>query len=319
MAEAPIHSSRTDQVADQAAFWCMRLHEESCTERDREAFDRWLESDPEHAAEYQAMLEIWSVSGTLPAAEPTRPSRRLLPLGVAASALLAAVLGWAFGYIPDTYDRYQADHQLLDVTLADGSHAQLNRGTSLIYVGFRDRRQILLDKGEVFFEVRHDAAHPFVVSAADGRIVVTGTEFNVWKYQDQVVVTVRKGSVRVAGGDRPADSVDLSPARQARYGQGIVVPEVADANPDAVLAWREGRLVIDNLPLADALPLINRYLDEPVRLADLPTGELRVGGIFNTNDMPAVVMQLPKVLPVNVEKNANGSFVIKRRDHGASS
>jgi transmembrane sensor len=318
MPQAPIRPARTDPIADQAAFWCMRLHDETCTAQDREAFARWLDSDPEHAAEYQAMLEIWDVSGTLSTAEPPRPARRL-PLAIAASALLAAVLGWAFGYIPDTYDRYHAGHELLEVVLADGSHAQLNRGTSLIYLGFRDRRQVLLDAGEAFFDVRHDATHPFVVSAADGRIVVTGTEFNVWKYEDQVVVTVREGSVRVTGGDDSADSVDLSPARQARYGPGITVPEVADADPDVALAWREGRLVIDNLPLSQALPLINRYLDQPVQLVDEATGDLRVGGIFNTNDMPAVVMQLPKVLPVRVEKNVDGDLVIKRRGPAASS
>lgn len=323
MAETPPRSSSTDSLADEAAYWCMRVHDETCSDEERKSFDRWLQSDPAHAAEYRAMLEIWTLSGNLnrrdrvPSTDVPAPSRsawRRLQLPVAASLLLAALLGWAFGLLPHTYQRYRADQQLRNVTLADGSNVQLNRGTSLTFLSFRDRREALLSAGEAFFKVTHDSAHPFVVKAGNGRIVVTGTAFNVWKYGDQVVVTLQEGSIKIIGGSDDIYTVDLSPGHQARYGEGNESPTVTIADAAETLAWREGKLVINDLSLAEALPLINRYLDRPVLLADAATGQLRVGGIFNTDDMLGLVMRLPKVLPVRLEQNDKGNIVIKRRD-----
>ncbi|WP_324272761.1 FecR domain-containing protein, partial [Pseudomonas aeruginosa] len=57
---------------------------------------------------------------------------------------------------------------------------------------------------------------PFVVRAGKGSITVTGTRFNVWKYQDNVVVTVTEGSVKVRSEGSGNDS-SLTPSMQASY------------------------------------------------------------------------------------------------------
>ncbi|NWD90680.1 peptide ABC transporter substrate-binding protein, partial [Pseudomonas sp. K5002] len=79
---------------------------------------------------------------------------------------------------------------------------------------------------------------------------------------------------------------------------------------DTALAWREGKLILDNLALADALPLINRYLSKPVMLADAGTGAIRIGGIYNINEVSNLVPSLPKVLPVYLTQNQDGNPVL---------
>lgn len=108
-----------DSPAEEAAHWCMRLHEEDCSEDERQAFQRWLAASPEHAREFAAMQEIWQLSAHLPpttAARPAAPApaqaprrrgclRRMgLAAGLAALVLLPAGYGgWRMGWIPDTY------------------------------------------------------------------------------------------------------------------------------------------------------------------------------------------------------------------------
>ncbi|MGO3619459.1 MAG: peptide ABC transporter substrate-binding protein, partial [Pseudomonas helleri] len=82
------------------------------------------------------------------------------------------------------------------------------------------------------------------------------------------------------------------------------------------LAWRNGKLILDNLTLADALPMINRYLSTPLSLADTATGQLRIGGVFNTKEIPNLVASLPKVLPVYVRVDQNGQPVINALPRG---
>ncbi|MCY1311993.1 hypothetical protein D3C80_1893250 [compost metagenome] len=85
------------------------------------------------------------------------------------------------------------------------------------------------------------------------------------------------------------------------------------ADTAAILAWRDGKLILDDMSLAEALPLINRYLDQPVLLADQSTARIRVGGIYNTDDIAGLVNTLPKVLPLSISKNEEGSTVIGLR------
>ncbi len=85
---------------------------------------------------------------------------------------------------------------------------------------------------------------------------------------------------------------------------------ISSADAEKALAWRDGKLILDDLPLSEALPRINRYLDKPVLLADQATANIRIGGIYNTRNAQDLVQMLPKVLPVVLSKNSNGSTVI---------
>ena len=195
-------------------------------------------------------------------------------------------------------------------TFMDGG--ELNLGTELSYSNYKDQRQVSLKKGEAFFKVSHDSSHPFVVKAASGEVRVTGTQFNVWMYEDQVRVTLLEGSVLVnSDNHHPDGGFRLDPGMQASYRQGDYQPQISQTyTGDSSLAWRHGKLVLDNLALGEALPLINRYLSTPVMLADSATGNIRVGGIYDTTAIKSLVTTLPKVLPVYLTRNQDGNPVI---------
>ena len=189
---------------------------------------------------------------------------------------------------------------------------ELNLNTELTFSNYKDERRVTLEKGEAFFEVSHDLSHPFVVRAGEGKIRVTGTRFNVWLYEDQVRVNLIEGSVLVTSNAAlPGDGLRLGPAMQAQYRHGDYTPQISQtyANDNA-LAWRNGKLVLDNLALNEALPLINRYLSKPLKLADANTGAIRVGGVYNVKELGGLVNTLPKVLPVYLTRNNEGDPVI---------
>jgi transmembrane sensor len=55
-----------EDIANQAADWCMRLQDDDCPPADRQAFQHWIQLDPRHAFEFAKMLDIWDLSGQLP-------------------------------------------------------------------------------------------------------------------------------------------------------------------------------------------------------------------------------------------------------------
>lgn len=321
------HSAASDALLEEAADWCMRLHDPACSEADRATFHEWLGRSERHAVEYAHMAEIWGLSELLPIAQPSTsaalisaiPARRSrLQLFARAAALVLFIapacgfLGWSAGWLPDHWSNYRSLDDVKRLTLRDGSEVELNLSSHLTFANYRDRRQASLDEGEAYFHVSHDSDHPFVVSVGGGSVTVTGTRFNVWEYQDQVVVTVTEGSVLVRSDDGNADS-HLTAGMQARYQRGDAHPKVEGNISDSTLAWRDGKLVLNEMRLADALPMINRYLPRPLGLADKATAELRIGGIYSTRDIRGLVKALPQVLPVDLLAQADGSTLISAR------
>src|SRR5690606_9759177 len=151
------------------------------------------------------------------------------------------------------YHRYSADQALRKVTLPDGTRVKMNINTQISYSNYRDRRHVSISgNGEAFFTVAHNTEHPFEISAGSGTITVTGTAFNIWKYQKNVVVTVTEGSVVVY--NHGAD-VRLTSGMRGEYGIHHQ-PQVGSGNIGQALAWKSGKLILDDLPLAKAMPQI---------------------------------------------------------------
>ncbi len=335
MTNAPLPAN-DDPLVEVAAHWCMRMHATDCTDEERAHFTLWLDQHPSHASEYAAMLEIWALSEHLPASEtapyqrpplrpaptttalPARPRRRgwrpqARAIALALVALpLAAYSGWMMGWLPNAYEQFETEQNISRITLGDGSEVELNSHSALSFSNYRDRRHVSLDSGEAYFHVTHDRAHPFVISAGDGIITVTGTRFNVWKYQDSVVVTVTEGSVRVQS-ERQGNDSTLTPGMQASFNAGDLKPKVKSVDTQTALAWREGKLILNDITLGEAVPLLNRYLDEPLVLADSSTADIRIGGIYSTRDVANLVKALPKVLPIKFEPQNDGSTLIRTR------
>ncbi|GAB7529069.1 FecR family protein [Pseudomonas sp. 3A(2025)] len=321
-----------DTITETAAQWFMRLQDEDCTDAERSTFSQWLAADPRHAREYEAMRNTWQAcDGLQPAfstektaaVQPTR-SRRYSKCTFSVAAVIATLtlalgIGWNQGWVPCEYNTYEAGNASRLVTLPDGSRVELNISTQISYARYKDRRLVSFDKGEAFFEVAHDALKPFVVKAGKGSIQAIGTRFNVWMYQDQVNVILVEGSVQVLSDrSQPGRYVRLTPGMQARYGGNDAQPETSLVSTgDASLAWRYGKLVFNDLPLRQALPLINRYLPTPIMLADNATGDLRLGLSYNIREMSRLLTSLPQVLPVRVTFNEQGQPVLHRQSKTA--
>ena len=103
----------------------------------------------------------------------------------AAAALLALVVCGEYLFLRSRYERapsvclVTARGSKSEFTLPDGTRVWLNGDSRLSYPETFDAgiRRVRLD-GEAFFQVRHDASHPFVVDMEVMQVEVLGTEFD---------------------------------------------------------------------------------------------------------------------------------------------
>jgi len=160
-----------------------------------------------------------------------------------------------------------------EVTLPDGSHVRLAPASTLRYPRDfgRVERGVVLE-GEAFFDVEHDAGHPFRVRARGTLTEVLGTRFDVSAYADGGTPRVRvlSGRVRfVAGPDATgpdgAAGVILEAGQEARAERAGRI-EVDVAPGEAVEALARDRIVLVDVPLAEALRHLERWFGVRFRL-----------------------------------------------------
>jgi transmembrane sensor len=180
------------------------------------------------------------------------------------------------------------------VRLPDGTRVWLNAASTLHYptsfTGAANREVEL--KGEAYFEVAKDAAHPFRVRVDDkAGVEVLGTQFNVNAYAEARVVLV-EGKVKVGGRESGGGSresgigngqlamgngqknngqwamdnwqgVELRPGEMGEIGAGGEV-KVSAADVAEAIAWKEGRFVFRNADIRSIGEEIQRWYDVEV-------------------------------------------------------
>lgn len=292
---------------DEAALtWLVLLRDEAATAADRAGHAAWLAADPRHAAAWQAALRLWSELdqvGPIPLVRVVpRPQRRsrVRAVALAATVMLACVGGW-WAAPPGLFaDARSGVGQRQTVTLPDGSSAELATSSALS-IRFTEReRRVVLHRGEALFTVVRDTGMPFVVDAADGRVRVTGTVFDVKLDEGtrEVAVAVVDGTVEVSNAAAGAPR-RVTAGQGLRYGPaGIGVPEGVD--PANATAWRDDRLVFQNVPLGQVVRDLERYRWGRILVLDDALAAIPVTGVFNTRRIDAALETIARTLPVRL-------------------
>jgi transmembrane sensor len=183
--------------------------------------------------------------------------------------------------------------------LDDGSTLELNTASAARVHFTATERRVELESGEAHFEVAHDTARPFVVSAGGVAVRAVGTAFNVRFVAGAVEVTVTEGKV-AAGSASSAAGATLVAANQrlaiplAAAGPAPVVEPLAPAEVRAVLAWQRRAADFSDTPLAEVAARFNRHNALQLVVADPGLGARRIGGMFALDDVEAFVRLLER-------------------------
>jgi len=306
------------QLNARAAYWLER-NDGGCGEDEQAEFDAWLAASPAHRAAYWRLKSAWSHASRLAALGSAAPNRRLLPLGVKIAAVLAvvAVMGAAAAdYLLAPRDRayFTSVGGRERIAFADGSQIELNTDTAIRTRMTTAERTVWLDKGEAFFQIKHDSAHPFTVIVGEHRITDLGTEFLVRRDPGRLEVALLEGKARFGALDakKKSPSALLLPGDVATATAGTMFVTREPAKKlDGELGWRHGVIVFKYTPLGDAASEFNRYNRQKLVIADPDAARLTIVGTFRTNDVAAFAAAAKSLFNLRVE-NDGDEIVISR-------
>ena len=215
-----------NQITDDLLFRCL---EGVADEAEYEQAWKWVHLSSQNRTYYGKLRDAWIAAGLLKPVDAERQqqvwariekkiqspqaSGKVIPLSYLKWAAAAAVVVFAYLLGAQTSGKHKSveiakGEYTIEapkggksvMTLSDGSKVWLNAGSSLLFdKNFGEQNRKLSLQGEAYFEVAHDAQHPFLVETSGITIAALGTAFNVKAYpdDDQIETTLVEGSVRI--------------------------------------------------------------------------------------------------------------------------
>jgi transmembrane sensor len=314
-----------EDVEAAASDWLARRVSDGWSEADEAALAQWFAQSPAHRIAFLRLEAAWNYTSRLGALRhPARrravgnaaPARSRLMLRVAAAIVMVVAAGiGATAYFSTprekVYTTAVGGHEMLK--LADGSQIELNTDTVLRLTYDAHVRKAVLDRGEAYFQIAHDASRPFSVQAGNRRVTDLGTKFLIRRGSGGLEVAVTEGLVRL---EATGAGAHAKPALLSR-GDVVVVAAhsmVRTRKPAQKLAdelgWRRGVLVFGNATIADAVAQFNRYNTKKLAVAP-SAAHIAIGGTFPANNIEAFTELAQDVLGLRIEDHGDEILITR--------
>lgn len=257
-------------VTQRTREWIMRLSSGDITEAELAELAHWR-SLPGHETVFQHELALWRsldaasehlAPKVLPtdAAGKRRFRRGHAITGIAAClALIAAA--------PELLLRLKSDYRtstaVTAFALPDGSRASLDAGSAIAIHFDGGERRIELLQGRAWFDVVHDKARPFRVTANGGVVEDIGTAFAVSTDGDASEAAVTGGIIQVKADGADGEWMRLTAGQRVSWANGAMPVRQGDLPTGRIAAWREGDVLLNETPVRTAIQEIARYRSGP--------------------------------------------------------
>ncbi|HKI44574.1 MAG TPA: FecR domain-containing protein [Balneolales bacterium] len=187
--------------------------------------------------------------------------------------------------------------QRTSLILSDGTRITLNAESKLtIPKDYGNKARTIYLDGEAFFEVRHDADHPFTVVTKHAFIRDLGTKFNVTTYDSsQTVVAVSEGSVSMGRARKGTPQKKLAELSKNKLGVledigPVTVSDISDIND--YTGWTRGELVFRKTPFKEVVRRLERWYDIDCKVKDPQLYQRTLTATYDQMSMSEVLQVL---------------------------
>ena len=213
-------------------------------------------------------------------------------------AIAASIIGFSFFVYIKLITPPQIKNSLNEVAtkkgsksfikLPDGTQVWLNADSKLTFKeNFGDKTREVSLNGEAFFDVFHDAEHPFIIHTGKADVKVLGTTFNIRNYalDKTMEATLIKGKIEVTLTDRPDEKIIIHPQEK-------------------IIISKEGSAVINSkIKTNKAVPGVNRVILTTVTMKDtlvVETGWMKDKMIFVNQPLEKIAEEIERKFAVTI-------------------
>jgi transmembrane sensor len=309
------------EIQDEAARWVAKMDRMPWGDLDEAALQHWLEADSRRVGALLQAQAAWAtldcVAFRTEGSEGRRDSatdlvdtrsgprlmdwsRRRFLLGTGA-AIAASLVGGLILF--DRAAHYETEvGEIRRVPLADGSTMAINTASLATVDLEKTRRRIRIERGELWFQVAKDPKRPFIVEAGHVRVQAVGTAFAVRRRETGVDIFVTEGVVEAWAEGAVAPHIRIAAGAHAFVADNASVIHMPATGTSVyrALAWREGKIDLAGVTLAEAAAEFNRYNHRKLVIVDPAIAGETFDGILRTDDLEGFAMAIRDSLAVPV-------------------
>ncbi|MBL8299274.1 MAG: FecR domain-containing protein [Rhodanobacteraceae bacterium] len=312
----------TESLLQQAARWHAIASGRDLSADESRALDQWLAQSSQHRLAYADICAAaFALEQTAAAAnsivrrapQTKAATRTWLRWGMAAGTPLLLVFALLVGpRLAPSWQNWNSD-LYTDIgkpqsqTLADGSVLELDTDSAVRVRLGSNRRDIELLRGRLAIAVAKDSTRPLHVQAGRVDAMAVGTRFVVDHNATGTEVSVHEGIVRVTTGS--AAPVDLTAGQQAFVSDGELAARVgALVSNDG---WTRGVLSVEQMPLAQVLAELDRYLPERIVLTDSARANLPITATLPLDNPAAALHTLAQTSQLSVRHIPRVAYIMR--------
>ncbi len=319
-------------------------------------WETWMDKHPEkHKTVYAAKKLYQLLSGNLKPVNkqldyltnqitPVTKVKRFRPVHYAIAASVLVVLFLGLMYIvykqPNNNLHYAENFtakkgEKKKITLPDGTLVYLN-ADSKIELGdnFDQKDRNVKLSGEAYFDVKHDAAKPFLVHTKDFKITVLGTAFNVKSYanENESAATLVRGTIKLEDNTGLNKNTIILKAGQkityhmlmAQIDPGQLTKEHQDRLPKIEVnnltlmnkqvvesAWTNNDIIFVNNNFEEIKERLERWFNVTIEFKDNEVAEYVYTANFKNEDILTVLHNLQQVKHFNFKQKGEHITITK--------
>jgi ferric-dicitrate binding protein FerR (iron transport regulator) len=171
--------------------------------------------------------------------------------------------------------------------LPDGTLVWLNAGSTLIYSqDFGKSNRNIEITGEGYFEVTKNKELPFSVKTDEMTVRVLGTKFNFRNYsdEDEAIVTLVEGKVRLKSSSLNNNELFLEPDQQAVFSKSDSKTVINKVRAKYASDWTKGLISFDEEKLGNIARELERLYNVQITIADDSLLNYRFYGNFTRTE-----------------------------------
>jgi ferric-dicitrate binding protein FerR (iron transport regulator) len=287
---------RLDSLEDITAYWSQfepwlrqsSQHEEAHRRVEQARTQAALFGHALRAVGVQEDALVAEVSRRLQPSRWRAASRTWLPLTATAVLMLTGLVVFRNYTMESSWSFYTTTLEQRTFALSDGTVLQLDAGTDVRVRVTPLHRQIVLERGQILCEVRHEWLRTFDVLINRNTVRAVGTKFVVSRKSDHEFETlVTQGAVQVLAipgtQNIEGDYVVVRAGELVMIGAELLrIDRLNPADIDLRLAWAHGQIALDGT-LEQAVKTFNRYNRRQLIIDDPNIRGVPVTGLYDAH------------------------------------
>lgn len=199
---------------------------------------------------------------------------------------------------------FKSGNKSIEKILPDGTRILLSKNSEITYsrafVG--NTREINLT-GEGFFDVHHDAVHPFVIHTQGTDVKVLGTSFNVRAYDAQVQVLVKNGKVQFS---KNSAKVILTKGQKGEILANvdtIIKSEVVEV--ETAVKENLSSFVFNKMSLGEVAESLSKRFNKDIKFSQDKIKNCKLTATFENEKLENIIAVIAETFNLKVDNQAD--------------